>query len=134
MTSKPENVFLTENRRDVLNAESEWSEASVKNEKSRIKNRATLALDELIEVAESPVIDNTDVFDTEKVARLIHALLTPDVVHTEGGGLYPGTEDLPDELTVTVSDEYQQYQDRLYVVLDDPMHSYRDSRFPDPDE
>jgi hypothetical protein len=129
-----DRVLLTDTRKDLLEGDYDSSNPTHRNRKHRLKESSKTALDELIQIAQSPIIDNTEIFETEQVARLTRALLTPDVVHTEGGGLWPGTEDLPDELTVTVSDEYQQYQDRLYVVLDDPMHSYRDSRFPDPDE
>jgi hypothetical protein len=129
-----DRVLLTDTRKDLLEGDYDSSNPTHRNRKHRLKESSKTALDELIQIAQSPIIDNTEIFETEQVARLTRALLTPDVVHTEGGGLWPGTEDLPDELTVTVSDEYQQYQDRLYVVLDDPMHSYRDSRFPDPGE
>jgi len=78
--TKPENTFLTENRRDVLKGTSEWTDRAINNEKSRIRKRATLAMDELIEVAASPEIDNESIdgFHQDTVARLIHALMMPE--------------------------------------------------------
>jgi len=85
--NKPDNIFLTDNRRDVLIGNSDWSQPAVSNERSRIKNRASLALDELIDVAGSPEIDNADVFDVQQVYTLISIL-------TNGtGGLVYETEE-----------------------------------------
>jgi hypothetical protein len=82
-----DNVFLTENRRDVLRGESDWTDDSIRNEKSRIRTRARTALDELIQVAQSEEIDNEDVFEPEKMLVLVATL-------TKGpGGLDAWTPD-----------------------------------------
>jgi hypothetical protein len=73
-----DQVFLTDARRDVLRGESDRTGNSLSVEKSRIRERARLALSELIEVAESEEIDNADVFDPRDVSRLIAALLSGD--------------------------------------------------------
>lgn len=98
MTNR-DNIFLTENRRDVLKGTSDWEDASIANEKSRIKNRAKLALEELTEVAESGHIDNTDIFDADDVGQLLEAILHPGQQHLE-----PGEAD-PDDFTMFVSPE-----------------------------
>lgn len=126
-------AFLTDRRREVLTGDYDLDDPADRQLKRRTENDATAALSELIEVAESPYIDTTEVFDTEKIAHLITALLTPSHVNLESGGLV-GPDDLDHPATAETTDEYQQFRDRLYVVLDEPMHVYRDNRFPDPDE
>jgi len=127
-----EKIFLTENRRDVLNSESDWSTQAVRNERSRIKNLARLALTELIEVAESPEIDNADVFDPDEMARLVDALMTGGTPITSRWK-YDGTAD-------EFRDEYA-YRLALWGQIDYTLREYRDtlhstenpieSRFPD---
>ena len=109
-----ENVFLTENRREVLNGTSDWADASISNERSRIKNRAETALDELIEVAASPAIDNEDVFDPETVYTLISILLNGS------GGLSHGDEiPHPDE----VREQYDSYRSIAWKPREDYSQS-----------
>lgn len=103
------NIFLTENRREVLEGTSDWEQASIQNEKSRIKNRAGDALEELIEVAESPHIDHTDALDPDDVFRLLRALLTPMHRLDEMDGGLIGREDYPDD--------FQPYHDRLRMQM-----------------
>jgi hypothetical protein len=80
-------------------------------------------------VAESPHIDTTEVFDPDDVFRLLSAIMEPDPMYVEGGGLGGGDpgEDLPQ---TTTDEQYQAYTDRLYVQLDKLMRPYRDERFP----
>jgi len=68
-------VFLTETRRDVLNGEFEGPDATKRSHKSRIRTRARMALQELIEVAASPEIDNADIFEPDDVTDLTEALI-----------------------------------------------------------
>jgi hypothetical protein len=75
--TKPENIFLTDKRREVLQGTSDWEDASVANEKSRIKNRARLATAELIDVANSPHIENRKALPPEQVGELIESVVTP---------------------------------------------------------
>lgn len=120
-------VLLTEKREKVLTGEYDGSDAALRNQKSRLRESSKTVLDELIQVAESPEIDNRDVFDPDDVFRLLRAIMTPR------------QEDLePDEFVnvVTVDKqnaEFRAYTDRLYIQMDKLMHPYRDSRFPDPD-
>lgn len=79
MMTEPQNIFLTENRRDILNQESDWSDSAVANERSRINKRTKLVLEELTEIAQSPVIENENAFPPELVAELFEALFTPTI-------------------------------------------------------
>lgn len=123
----PDRVLLNDKRESVLNAEYSGSDAALRNQKSRLRSSSRTALNELIEVAESPEIDNTEVFDPDDVFRLLRALLAPR------------QEDLePDEFVTIVTpekygDDFVAYADSLYVQIDKVMKPYRDSRFPHPD-
>lgn len=103
-----DKVFLTDTRRALLNDEYGGKDSSRATERSRIKNRASVALEELIEVAESEQIDNTDVFDPSDVHRLLVALTTPPMAD--------GPVD-PTNPEQTIDDNWQAYRDRLYVQL-----------------
>jgi len=129
-----DRVLLTEKREQLLEGDYDSGDATHRNRKSRLKQSSEVTLDELIRVAECPIIDNTDIFEPGDVARLISALLTPDHSQYSGGGLIGPEVDEDDPASVDLSDEFRQYRDRLYVVLDEPMHVYRDNRFPDPGE
>lgn len=72
-----DNIFLTDSRRDVLNGVDELTDQSRYNAKSRIRQRARMALQELIEVAASPEIDNADVLEPNVLARLLDAAMVP---------------------------------------------------------
>jgi hypothetical protein len=131
-----DRVLLNEKREDLISGGYDSDDPTERNRKSRLKQSADVAFDELIEVARSPVIDSREVFEPDDVARLLRALLMPSPKHTSGGGLvFPNNDaDIDDATVADIDDDYQRYMDRLYVVLDEPMHVYRDSRFPDPDE
>lgn len=105
--SQPDHTFLTEKRREILNDESDWEQSSINVEKSRIKNRARTALQELIMVAESPEIDHTDVFDQDDVFKLLRALMTPS--HRR--------EEIEHGLNPDYPDDFQQYTDRLQTQM-----------------
>jgi hypothetical protein len=95
-------VILTEKRRDVLNQEYSGAGSSERTHHSLIRQRSQTALDELVEVAESPVIHNPDVFDTKTLAKLVKTLLTvPE--HLD--------EDNPDDEAAIA--DYLDYRDRL---------------------
>lgn len=118
---------MTDKRRAVLTDDYDGSDKTEGVHRTNIRARSRTALSELIEVAESPVIDNTKVFDPAEVFRLLRALLTPQ------------QEDLePDEHVTVVSpekygDDFVAYADSVYVQVDKVMKPYRDSRFPDPE-
>lgn len=78
-----QRVFLTDARRDVLNGEFDGKEITKRSQKSKIRTRSRLAIDELIDVFESDEIDNTKSFDPEQIARLIRALMPhPDEIES----------------------------------------------------
>lgn len=86
-----DNVFLTDNRRLYLDGEYEGSESASYTIKSRLKRRSEITLHELIEVANSPEIDNSDVFDPDDVAMFLWALMT-DSAQQDTVGLVQPTE------------------------------------------
>lgn len=115
-------VILTEKRRDVLNREYDGSASSERTHHSLTKQQSQKALTELVEIAESPVIHDPDVFDPETVASLISALLTiPD--HLD--------PDDPDDEHALMS--YHAYRDQLKTALNWEMSQ---SNYPpqNPDE
>jgi len=115
------SVFLTDSRRDVLLGDTDHlTDQSLATAKSRIRNRSRLALGELIEVAQSPAIDNEDVFEPEEVYTLISTLLNGS------GGLVHGEEvPHPDELRdqydryeAVAWEPYEDYVQELYMKID----------------
>lgn len=111
-----DNLFLTENRRDVLDGASEWSAASITTEKSRIRSKAGAALKELIEVAQSTEIENRSVFDPGEVGTLLYWILNDPALFPveQRGGLIGTTDDPPEG----VSEE-------AYTKIPDPLQQYR---------
>lgn len=81
--SEIDNVFLTDTRREVLNGEYEGSDSNRRTHKSNIKKRAKIALAELISVAQSPVIENGDIFKIRQILELYESILW------DGGRLQP---------------------------------------------
>lgn len=102
------NAFLTDERRAVLTGDYEGSESVERTHKSRIRRRARSAISELIEVAQSPVIENSEVFDPSEIGTLLFWIMH-DTSQTTGGGLIGEIEDesLP---TVDYTDEFEQYR------------------------
>lgn len=116
-----EHAFLSDRRQQIVDGatpeEMEIESGTYRHHRSQTKHQSEQALQELIEVAESPVIDTRDVFDPDDVFRLLSALFTPDEYT---GTVYPSSD---------APDDWLQYHDRLYVQLDKLMHPYRDGRF-----
>jgi len=73
-----DRALLTDKREKVLNGEYEGKDAALRNQKSRLRDSARTALNELIAVAASPEIENSEVFAPNNVARLIDALMVPN--------------------------------------------------------
>lgn len=119
----PDNAFLTDSRREVLDGTTDWEQSSVRVEKSRIKKRAQVALDELIEVAESHEIDHTRAFDPDDVFRLLQALLLPNHRHhIENIGLVDDpdkehADDLPDDAYAEHTGDFENYRNALQLQL-----------------
>jgi len=110
-----EKAFLTDSRRNVLEGNADdLTEQSLRNAKSRIRVRARLALTELIEVANSDEIDQTEVFDPDDIFRLLSALLrSMNPEHIEGADEMVGGLIGQDDYT----DEFRAYSDRLQAQM-----------------
>jgi len=103
---KRDNIFLTGTRRDVLAGESDLEGKSLANEKSRIRTRSRAAIEELTEVAQSPMIENADVFEPEEIGDLLFFVLRdPGHVDTLEGGL------------VDTPEEVEQYRNAVLAQL-----------------
>jgi hypothetical protein len=116
-----DNAFLTERRREVLEGltaeEMGIHEGTRREHRAALKRQAKAALSELIEVAESDEIDQTDVFDPDEIFRLLATLLhaKPSAGHYEGevpGGLVDR-----DDITDPYTDEFTAYRDRLQLRM-----------------
>jgi hypothetical protein len=71
-----ENTFIPEAHWAVLEGETDkYADSTVRDYRARIKRRTPAAIQELIAVAKSDAIDNTDVFDPMELAALIRAVL-----------------------------------------------------------
>ena len=112
------NLFLTENRRDVLNDRSDWTEDSVSVEKSRIRAKANLALDELTEIAQSTEIENRSVFDPEQIGTLLFWILNDPAMMGQPGGLVGAADQPPEGIDedhyTKIPDELQQYRSEVH--------------------
>lgn len=106
-------VILTDNRRDVLEGRSDWSDDAIINEKSRIRNKSRTALDELIEVAQSNRIENRSVFDPEQVGMLLFWILN-DPAMIDDGGLLGAGDDVDEASKATIPDNLQRYQQEVH--------------------
>lgn len=118
-----DKVFLTDERRAILNGEADHlTDESLRTGKYRIRRRARTALSELVDVAESPEIDNTDIFEPEEIQELLLRLLLVGPQEGEGGGLVPMPGEDPDALedglpVVRYTDDYREYRRQLHIVL-----------------
>lgn len=117
--------FLTDARREVLADEYDGDDKAERQQKYRIRDRSREALDQLVEVAKSSAIDNSEVFDPNTVGQLLSVLFIPRAVEhytnqpderREAGGLL-GREYL--------TDEYRGYADSLYFEIEREVRQYR---------
>jgi hypothetical protein len=115
-----EDLFLTENRRDVLDGSTNWADGSVTTEKSRIRGKTKTAISELIEVAQSTEIENRSVFDPEQIGTLLYWILNdPALFPIEQRGGLIGTADEPpegvsEEAYTKIPEDLQQYQREIH--------------------
>lgn len=121
-----ETVFLTDERRDVLHGEYEGADSTKRAHKSNIRSRTRTALDELIEVAASPAIDNSDVFDTEQVYTLISILLggRGGLVHGEETPTAKEVREKVDHHKSSAWKPEEDYANELYVKIDAGLRSF----------
>jgi len=110
---KRENIFLTDTRRDVLDGDADLSAGSLANEKSRIRTRTRAAVDELIEVGGSEEIENSDVFNPEKIGTLLFWILNDPADLERAGGLHQPVDDVPEGAIVGMSDDFRQYRQQV---------------------
>lgn len=120
------DAFLTDERRAVLTGEYDGTESVRRTHQSRIRARARSAIQELTEVAQSPHIDNRDIFDPEEIGTLLFYILRdPRQVDPSAGGL------------VEPSEETQQYRDAILAQLWKQIAKYGEfdaGRLDDPPE
>jgi hypothetical protein len=110
------DTFLTESRREVLAGEWDGEPSTERTKKSQIRTRARAAVGELIEVADSPVIENNDVFEPEEVGRLLAAILNdPSQMPTAGGLIVEDAEatDAPDDVVTEMPESLREYRQRV---------------------
>ncbi len=118
------DVFLTDKRTDVLNREYEGSESVRRTHESRIRQRAQTAISELIEVADSPVIDNSDVFEPVDVGRLLAAILNdPSQMPAAGGLVVEDAEEseASDNVVTEMPESLREYRQRVVGEASNPI-------------
>jgi len=121
-----ETVFLTDERRDVLNGEYDGADSTERAHKTNIRSRGRAALDELIEVAASPAIHNGDVFDTEQVYILISTLLRGrgGLIHGEETPTAKEVREKVDHHKASAWKPEEDYANELYVKIDAGLRSF----------
>ena len=70
-------VILTEKRNELLNGNYDMSDSTDRAAKHRLKTSSQSAIDDLIKIAQSPHIDNSEALPPEKIGELIEALYIP---------------------------------------------------------
>lgn len=120
-----DKVFLTDARRNALN-NYDPSDSNHRGHKSRVLDRARVALDELVWVAAHPEIENADVFEEERIYALLRTLLA-------GSGGVIGADDdadLPADGRATEPDP--DHRNSIYVAVSKAQHyAERDSDLAD---
>lgn len=110
-----EHAFLSDRRRSIVRGETAEemgiADATYRQHRAAVKQQARTAMNELLEVATSPEIDNADVFEPDAVRNLVTALLA-------GSGGLEG-DDVPP--TVRAWDPDPDYANRVYVAVNKAM-------------
>ena len=109
-----EKVFLTEARREALN-HYDPDDSNHRAHKSRVAERARVALEELMWVASVPAVDNADVFDEDAVRALLTTLLDGSGGVITKEGVEPSDVDMPGDLLATKPDP--DYRDSLFAAI-----------------
>lgn len=113
-----EYAFLSERRRSIIEGESAdemgIADATYRQHRAAVKRQARLALEELLNVAASPVIDNSDVFEPEQIRALTQTLIRGS------GGLADPHESIPATAWATEPDS--DYAREVYVAVDRALH------------
>jgi len=115
-----ESVLLTDRRKDLLEGEYDKDDPSDRMVLSRFQRSTETAVDELIQIAENPHVDHSEMIQREQVVKLLRAILTPPPEHVNSGGLIRiKHEDEPpkDPPQAELSEEFQQYQDGILADI-----------------
>lgn len=114
-----EHAFLSDRRRSIVEGETAEdmgiADATYRQHRAAVKRQARLALQELLKVAASPEIDNSDVFDPLAISTLAELLLTGN-----SSGLMP--EGVP---RYRPGKPAPEYSNELYQRLDGAQMSYQ---------
>jgi len=126
--------ILSDSRRKILNGASDWDTDSIKVEKSRIRSETDATIDELIEIAKSPEIENESVFDSYKLGMLLHWIIHDPYHLGENAQPSSGTTsvpegadtDLPEDVVVRIPEELVDYAEKVYIETNFSMSSVED--------
>lgn len=124
-----EHAFLSDRRRSIVEGATAddlgIADTTYRQHRAAVKRQSQLALQELLQVAASPEIDNAEVFDPVLISTLLEMLLTGNT-----SGLQP--EGLPDYRPGKPAPEYTS---ELYERVDGAQMSYQFKRQqPDPED
>lgn len=117
-------VFLTEKRREVLNGTYNGEDSTRRYHETMIRARCLVAVEELIEVARSPYIDNWDAFNAETLGTLIDLL-----VYGTGGLSGDLDDDLPDQAEALSPDP--DFAREVYHEVDVALHGQPEKDVPE---
>lgn len=112
------NAILSDRRREFLNGDYDLNKPRDRQLKYQIKKDTEAVLKELIEIASSPHIDNSKVFEPNDLARLLDALMAPEGVTLTPRWNFDGD---PGEYRETY-----RYQLALHGRLDHALDGYGD--------
>jgi hypothetical protein len=127
-----ETAFLSDRKRQILDGkdadELGIAGGTYREHKAVTRDKALAAITDLCRVANSPEIDNKEIFTPKNVAVLIRSIMT-DPYHRERG--------LVGEDSSQYSDEFEPYRSEMYFAIDDAIQQYREDirrERPDPTE
>lgn len=104
-------MLLTEKREELLEGNYDSGDNADRMAKSRLHSSTNTAIQELVKIAESPYISNSEVFDPDDIFRLLRALLIPsnNEITDEASALIGADAE--------VTDEYRAFNDRLRMQM-----------------
>lgn len=113
-----EHAFLSERRRSIVEGETAEdmgiADATYRQHRAAVKRQARLALEELLKIAASPVIDNSEIFEPDQIRALTQTLIRGS------GGLGDPHESIPATAWATEPDT--DYAREVYVAVDRALH------------
>jgi len=75
----PDRVILTERRKELLQGDYDSENSADRMALLRLRNSTQTNLEELIQIAQSPHVNNSETLPAEKVGQLLQALYIPTV-------------------------------------------------------